>query len=88
MNAVKENVFSSEAKEGERMKGICKTDNALYVGQFLDGTTVSIGLNQQQRWQFETTSDGRVKLTFRNIGIFVSEKQFFADWKIVEKADG
>ena len=65
------------------MKGICKTDNALYVGRFLDGTTVSIGLNQQQRWQFEITSDGRVKLTFRNIGISVSEKQFFKDWKIV-----
>jgi hypothetical protein len=45
-------------------------------------------LNQQQRWQFETTSDGRVKMTFRNIGIFVSAKQFFADWKIVEKAEG
>lgn len=66
------------------MKGICKTDNALYVGKFLDGTTVSIGLNRQQRWQFETTSDGRVKLTFRNIGIFVSEKQFIAGWKIIE----
>ena len=65
------------------MKGICKTDNALYVGRFLDGTTVSIGLNRQQRWHFETTSDGRVKLTFRNISIFVSEKQFFKDWKIV-----
>ena len=65
------------------MKGICKTDNALYVGKFLDGTTVSIGLNRQQRWQFETTSDGRVRLTFRNIGIFVSEKQFIADWKII-----
>ena len=65
------------------MKGICKTDNALYVGKFLDGATVSIGLNRQQRWQFKTTSDGRVKLTFRNIGICVSEKQFFADWKIV-----
>lgn len=66
------------------MKGICKTDNALYVGKFLDGTTVSIGLNRQQRWQFETTSDGRVKLTFRNIGISVSEKQFIAGWKIIE----
>lgn len=65
------------------MKGICKTDNALYAGKFLDGSTVSIGLNRQQRWQFETTSDGRVKLTFRNIGIFVSEKQFYADWKIL-----
>lgn len=65
------------------MKGICKTDNALYVGKILDGTTVSIGLNRQQRWQFETTSDGRVNLTFRNIGIIVSEKQFFADWEIV-----
>ena len=70
-------------KEGERMKGICKTDNALYVGRFLDGTTVRIGLNRQQRWQFETNPDGRVKLTFRNIGIFGSEKQFFRDWKIV-----
>ena len=66
------------------MKGICKTDNALYVGNFLDGTTVSIGLNRQQRWQFETTPDGRVKLTFRNIGIIVSEKQFIADWKIIK----
>ena len=65
------------------MKGICKTDNALYVGKFLDGTTVSIGLNRQQRWQFKTTSDGRVKLTFHNIGIIVSEKQFFEGWKIV-----
>ena len=65
------------------MKGICKTDNALYVGRILDGTTVSIGLNRKQRWQFKTTSDGRVKLTFRNIGIIVSEKQFFADWKIL-----
>ena len=65
------------------MKGICKTDNALYVGRFLDGTTVRIGLNRQQRWHFETTSDGRVKLTFRNISIFVSETQFFKDWKIV-----
>ena len=65
------------------MKGICKTDNALYVGRFLDGTTVSIGLNRQQRWHFKTTSDGRVKLTFRNISISVSEKQFFAGWKIV-----
>lgn len=66
------------------MKGMCKTDNALYVGQILDGTTVSIGLNQKQRWQFETTSDGRVKLTFRNIGISVPEKRFIADWKIVK----
>lgn len=66
------------------MKGICKTDNALYVGKFLDGTTVSVGLNRRQRWQFETTSDGRVKLTFRNIGICVSEKQFIAGWKIIE----
>lgn len=65
------------------MKGICKTDNALYVGKFLDGTTVSIGLNRQQRWQFQTTSDGRVKLTFRNIGIIASEKQFYEDWKIL-----
>lgn len=65
------------------MKGICKTDNALYVGKFLDGATVSIGLNRRQRWQFETTSDGRVKLTFRNIAIIVSEKQFYADWKIL-----
>ena len=65
------------------MKGICKTDNALYVGRILDGTTVSIGLNRKQRWQFKTTSDGRVKLTFRNIGIIVSEKQFYADWKIL-----
>ena len=65
------------------MKGICKTDNALYVGKFLDGTTVSIGLNRQQRWQFETSSDGRVRLTFRNIGICLSEEQFLADWKIV-----
>ena len=72
-----------KAKEGERMKGICKTDNAFYVGRFLDGTTVRIGLNRKQGWQFETASDGRVKLTFRNISIFVSEKQFFADWKIV-----
>ena len=55
------------SREDKRMKGICKTDNALYVGRFLDGTTVSIGLNRQQRWQFETTSDGRVRLTFRNI---------------------
>ena len=65
------------------MKGICKTDNALYVGKFLDGTTVSIGLNRRQRWKFKTSSDGRVKLTFRNIGIIVSEKQFYADWKIL-----
>lgn len=65
------------------MKGICKTDNALYVGRLLDGTTVRVGLNRQQRWQFETTSDDRVKLTFRNIDITVSEQQFFEDWKIV-----
>ena len=65
------------------MKGICKTDNALYVGKILDGSIVSIGLNRQQRWQFETTSDGRVKLTFRNIDIFVPEQQFFEDWKIL-----
>ena len=65
------------------MKGICKTDNALYVGRFLDGTTVRIAMNRRQRWHFETASDGRVKLTFRNIGIFVSEEQFFEDWKII-----
>ena len=65
------------------MKGICKTDNALYVGKVLDGSTVSIGLNRQQRWHFKTTSDGRVKLTFRNIDISVSEKQFYEDWKIL-----
>ena len=66
------------------MNGICKTDNALCVGRFLDGTTVSIGLNRRQRWQFETTSDGRVRLTFRNIGIIVSEKQFYEDWEIIK----
>jgi hypothetical protein len=70
------------------MKGICKTDNALYVGQFFDGTTIRIGLNNRQRWTFKTRVDGNVTLEYRNITICITQEQFFKDWKIVEKAEG
>ena len=67
------------------MNGICKTDNALYVGQFYDGTTIRIGLNNRQRWTFKPRVDGNVTLEYRNITICMTQEQFFADWKIVEK---
>ena len=70
------------------MKGICKTDNALYVGQLFDGTTIRIGLNNRQRWKFETRVDGNVTLEYRNITICITREQFVKDWKIVEKAEG
>lgn len=70
------------------MKGICKTDNALYVTSHFNGTHFLITLNNRQRWEFETRDDGKVELWLRNILIIMPEKQFFADWKIVEKAEG
>lgn len=88
MNAVKENVFSSEAEEGERMKGICKHSNGLYVTSHFNGTHVLINLTNRQKWKFVTRDDGKVELRLRNILIVMSEKKFFDDWKIVEKAEG
>jgi hypothetical protein len=71
------------------MKGICKTDNALYVGQFYDGTTIRIGLNSRQRWTFKTRGDGNVMLEYRNITICMTREQFLKeDWEIIEKAEG
>lgn len=95
MNAVKENVFSSEAEEGERMKGICKTDKEFIVGQLFDRTTngigvntIGIGVNNRQRWTFRTRVDGNVTLKYRNIHICITRDKFFKDWKIIEKAEG
>jgi hypothetical protein len=71
------------------MKGICKTDNAIYVGQFCDGTTIRIGMNSRQRWTFKTRVDGNVTLEYRNITICMTREQFLKeDWEIVEKAEG
>jgi hypothetical protein len=64
------------------MKGICKTDNALYVGQFFDGTTIRISMNNRQRWKFATRVDGNVTLEYHNITICITREQFYKDWKI------
>ena len=63
------------------MKGLCKTDNELYIG-FFEGTTIRIGLNKRQRWKFETRFDGNVTLEYRNITICITREQFYKDWKI------
>lgn len=70
------------------MKGICKTNNGLLVASQFNGTRVLINLSNRQKWTFETRSDGKVELRLKNIFVVMSEKQFFKDWKIVEKLEG
>ncbi len=70
------------------MKGICKHGNGLYVTSHFNGTHVLINLNNRQKWEFVTREDGNVELRLRNILIVMSEKKFFDEWKIVEKAEG
>jgi len=70
------------------MKGICKTSNGLLVASQFNGTRVLINLSNRQKWTFETRNDGKVELRLKNIFIVMSEKQFFNDWKIVEKLEG
>jgi hypothetical protein len=66
------------------MKGICKPKDAgvIAVGDW--NSSVAIGVNSNQRWDFETRDEGRICLQYKNIGIFMPHRQFEENWEIVK----
>ena len=81
-------VFVCMGEEDEKMKGVCKTDNGIYITSHFNGTHVLINLSNRQKWKFVTRDDGKVELRLRNILIVMPEKQFFDKWKIIEEEAG
>lgn len=67
------------------MKGKCKPDNTIIVISTSD-ITVAVGLNSQQKWEFET-NDNRVKLQYKNIGMYISLERFKSEWEIMGQED-
>ena len=88
MNAVKENVFLSEAEEGERMIGKCSPCS---TGFYTVESAVMISLSTRQIWNFKyalLNSKPVVKVNRDNVRLYLSKEEFEEDWKIIEKAEG
>lgn len=66
------------------MNGICKSKDTGVIACADGSITVVIGVYSNHKWKFGTTSDGRVSLHFKNIGIFIPRLQFEEDWDIIE----
>ena len=68
------------------MKGICKPKDTgvCCFGDYV--STAIIGVNSQQRWEFERLPSGRISLERDCIAIHMPFLVFEADWEII-KAD-
>lgn len=66
------------------MKGICKPKSiGVYVASY-GGVTISVGAHSNQQWNFEECENGRIRLQYKNIGIFMPHRQFEENWEIVK----
>jgi hypothetical protein len=66
------------------MKGICKPKSIGVIVVSEGHSSVAIGVNSNQRWDFETRDEGRICLQYKNIGIFMPHRQFDEDWEIIK----
>ena len=70
------------------MKGICKPKDT-GVCCFSDYTsTAIIGVNNQQKWEFERLPSGRVSVSRDCITMHVPRLVFEEDWEIVKSEGG
>lgn len=76
------------------MKGICKPKDTGVIAISDWHSSISIGVNSNQRWKFEIRDvergnfdildGGLIRLKYKNIGICMPRRQFDEDWEIVK----
>ena len=66
------------------MKGKCKPKDTGVIVVSEGYSSVAIGVNSNQRWKFETRDEGRIRLQYKNIGVFMPHRQFEEEWEIIK----